>query len=169
MVFEKIKQMAQQVVVGSPRRPHPFDPLSTTEIEETVSIVRTQHESLFYNAITLQEPRKAAMTQWLSDPDNAPRPHRVADVVAIGKGSKVYDGLIDLDEKKIIQWETIDGVQPLVRRGAIRRKKGNLRLLDHHGRPTNRRTRCAQRSQDHRAMWYHWDTARRHAQGLLRS
>ena len=128
MVFDIFKQAVRQVANALPQ-PHPFDPLSPTEIEEAVSIVRAEHDSLFYNAITLQEPRKAAMTKWLSEPDSAARPHRVADVVAIGKGSKVYDGLIDLDEKKIVSWETIDGVQPLVRRGAIRRKKRKLTSL----------------------------------------
>ncbi|KAI9762668.1 MAG: Copper amine oxidase [Chaenotheca gracillima] len=113
MVLDRLKQVTQHVT-GSAPSVHPFDPLSETEIETTVSILRQEHGSLFYNAITLWEPRKAEMLKWLTDPTHVVRPHRVADVVAIGKGSKVYDGLVDLDESKIVKWETVDGVQPLI-------------------------------------------------------
>ena len=113
MVLERLKQVAQHVT-GTLPPPHPFDPLTAAEIEAAVSIVRKEHGSLYFNAVTLLEPRKAEMLPWLADPDHTNRPHRVADVVAIGKGSKVYDGLVDLEEKKILQWESVDGVQPLV-------------------------------------------------------
>ena len=167
MVLEKIKQLALSVVNALPGR-HPFDPLSPGEIEEAVSLIRHEHESLYFNAVTLQEPRKDIMTAWLADPEKAPRPPRVADVVAIGKGSQVFDGLVDLDEKKIVQWETTKGVQPLVRRGAIRRK-GYSWLADHHGRPSGCRTHCAQRPQGDRAVRNDRHSFGRYAQGLLRS
>ena len=113
MVLDRLKQVAQHVA-GTTPPPHPFDPLSTSEIENAVTLVRQEHGSLYYNAITLWEPRKSEMLAWLADPDHTVRPHRVADVVAIGKGSKVYDGLVDLDEQKIVKWEYTEGVQPLV-------------------------------------------------------
>lgn len=94
---------------------HPFDPLSESEIEKAVSIVNAEHTNLYFNTVTLLEPKKKEMMEWLTDPTNVPRPHRVADVVAIGKGSKVYDGLVDLNDSKVIQLELTDGVQPLVR------------------------------------------------------
>lgn len=114
MVLDRLKQVARHLT-GSLPLPHPFDPLTATEIENAVAIVRQEHGSLYYNAVTLHEPRKAMMLAWLADPTHVNQPHRVADVVAIGKGSKVYDGLIDLEEKKILQWEATEGVQPLVR------------------------------------------------------
>ena len=168
MVLDRLKQIARHITGSSPR-PHPFDPLSPTEIEETVSLIRAEHDSLFYNAVTLQEPRKAEVVPWLEDPDGAPRPHRVADIVAVGKGSKVYDGLVDLDEKRIVKWETLQGVQPLVRRGAIRRKRRNSHLIDHYGRPPSRRTHSPKGSKGNRAMRDHWYTTRRYAQSVLRS
>lgn len=113
MVLQRLKQVAQHVS-GTGPPPHPFDPLSTSEIETVVAIVRNEHASLYFNAVTTLEPRKLEMLAWLADPDHSPRPRRVADVVATGKGSKVYDGLIDLDEGKIIKWENTDGVQPIV-------------------------------------------------------
>ena len=114
MVLERLKQVAQHVA-GTAPPPHPFDPLSGSEIESAVALIRQEHGSLYYNAVTLWEPRKAEMLAWLADPEHTVRPHRVADVVAIGKGSKVYDGLVDLDEQKIVKWEYTEGVQPLVR------------------------------------------------------
>lgn len=101
-------------LTGQAPLPHPFDPLSGSEIKAAVAIVNDEHHGVFFNAVTLLEPKKAEMMAWLASPDTTPRPHRIADVVAIGRGSKVYDGLVDLDEGKILQWELTDGVQPLV-------------------------------------------------------
>ncbi|KAI9824743.1 MAG: hypothetical protein M1832_001569 [Thelocarpon impressellum] len=113
MVLDRLKQVAQHLT-GNGTPPHPFDPLSAAEIERAAGIVRGEHGALFYNTITLWEPRKEGMLRWLADPDHTPRPQRVADVVAIAKGSRVYDGLVDLDEGKIVKWELLDGVQPLI-------------------------------------------------------
>lgn len=113
MVLNRLKQLTQQVT-NTITPPHPFDPLSSLEIETAVSLIRAEHGSLFYNAVTLFEPRKAEMLPWIADPEHTSRPHRIADVVAIGKGSKVYDGHVDLDAQKIIKWEQTPGVQPLI-------------------------------------------------------
>lgn len=113
MVLQILKQVAQHVT-GTVSQPHPFDPLSPYEIDKAVAIIRKEHASLYFNAVTTLEPRKADMLAWLADPERSPRPHRIADIVATSKGSKVYDGLIDLEEEKIVKWESIDGVQPIV-------------------------------------------------------
>jgi primary-amine oxidase len=113
MALDRLKQAAAHVT-GQGEPPHPFDPLSESEIEQAVAIVRKEHSNLFFNAVTLWEPRKADMLRWVQDPKSIPRPHRVADVVAIGKGSKVYDGIVDLNEGKILSWKYTPGVQPLV-------------------------------------------------------
>ena len=123
MVLNRLKQVTQQIT-NTVAPPHPFDPLSSLEIETAVSLVRAEHGSLYYNAITLFEPKKAEMLSWLADPDHTARPHRVADVVAIGQGSKVYDGFVDLDERKIIKWEPTPGVQPLI-------TMEDLRVVEH--------------------------------------
>ena len=105
---------------GTPRTsdpspaPHPFDPLSALEISRAEDIVRDSYGSLYYNAVTLWEPRKAEMLAWLAEPERSARPARVADVVATGKGNKVYDGLVDLKEGRILKWEYVEGVQPIV-------------------------------------------------------
>lgn len=113
MVLERLKQVASHVT-GKTAPPHPLDPLSETEIEKAVAIIRKEHKELFFNAVTLWEPRKAEMMAWVADPEHTALPARVADIVCVGKGSKVYDGLVNLNEEKLVKWELMDGVQPLV-------------------------------------------------------
>jgi primary-amine oxidase len=113
MALDRLKSVAQHVTGTSPP-PHPFDPLSNAEIETAAQIIRKEHGKLQYNAIFLYEPRKNEMLKWLEDPEHTPRPARVADIVAIAPGGKVYDGLVDLKEEKIVKWTALEGVQPLV-------------------------------------------------------
>lgn len=112
MALDRLKSVAQHVT-GSANPPHPFDPLSSQEIETAVSIIRAEHGKLHYNAVTLQEPRKAEMLKWLED-TSKPRPMRIADIVAVIPGGKVCDVLVNLQTAKIVKWEVIEGVQPLV-------------------------------------------------------
>lgn len=94
--------------------PHPFDPLSLEEIETAITTVKKAHGDVFFNVVSLHEPRKAEMTAWLADPETAPRPTRVADVVVIAPGGKVYDGFVDIKTATITHWEELDGLQPIV-------------------------------------------------------
>jgi primary-amine oxidase len=113
MSLDRLKQAASHIT-GQVAPPHPFDPLSELEIEEAVALVRKEHSDVFFNAVTLWEPRKAEMMRWLKDPEHTPRPARVADVVCIGRGSKVFESIVDLTASKVLSWEQKDGVQPLV-------------------------------------------------------
>ena len=95
--------------------PHPFDPLDLTEIETAITVVKKAHGDVFFNVVSLHEPRKAEMMAWLEAPDSAPRPARIADVVVIAPGGKVYDGLVDVKTTKIVKWDLLEGAQPIVR------------------------------------------------------
>lgn len=94
--------------------PYPLDPLTLEEIETVITAVKKVHGDLFFNVVSMHEPRKAEMTAWLADPETAPRPTRVADVVVIAPGGKVYDGLVDVKTATITYWELLDGLQPIV-------------------------------------------------------
>ena len=95
--------------------PHPFDPLSASEIEAAIAVAQKAHGTdLRFNVVSLQEPRKAVMQSWLADSMSNPKPPRVADTVVITKEGKVYDGLIDLEKETIISWEHAEGQQPIV-------------------------------------------------------
>ena len=92
---------------------HPLDPLSASEIQTSVSVVRQEHQNVFFNIISLHEPRKAAMTQWLEQ--GGGRPRRIADVCVIAPGGKVGEGLVDVAARKIVEWNWISDLQPIVR------------------------------------------------------
>lgn len=94
--------------------PHPLDPLSQDEIQAAIAVVTKTHGHVFFNVVSLHEPRKAEMTVWLAAPNKAPRPARIADVVVIAPGGKVYDGLVHLESGTISHWEELDGLQPIV-------------------------------------------------------
>lgn len=113
MALDRLKSIAHHVTGSSPA-PHPFDPLTNAEIEKAVQTVRMHHAKLNFNAVTLREPPKKEMLQWLEKPPQTPRPARVADVIAIAPGGKVCEGLVDLENETIIKWEALEGVQPLV-------------------------------------------------------
>ncbi|KAF1915680.1 copper amine oxidase [Ampelomyces quisqualis] len=113
MALDRLKQ-ASSHLTGQVVPPHPFDPLSELEIEQAVALVKKEHRDVHFNAVTLWEPRKAEVLSWVKDPEHTPRPTRVADVVCIGRGSKVFESLVDLNASKISSWEQKDGVQPLI-------------------------------------------------------
>ncbi|RYP06606.1 hypothetical protein DL764_003058 [Monosporascus ibericus] len=94
--------------------PHPFDPLNVEEIRSAITIVKKAHGDVFFNVVSLHEPRKVEMKAWLENPANSPRPSRIADIVVIAHEGKVYDGLVNLVEGKITKWELLDGLQPIV-------------------------------------------------------
>lgn len=137
MALDRLKSVAQHIT-GTTPPPHPFDPLTNAEIESAVSIIRKEHGQLHYNAITLKEPLKKEMLQWLENPQT-PRPLRIADVVVVAPGGKVIDGWVDLKAAKVIKWESLDGVQPLVCPVAEGDYTGNTSNseTDHNGGPTN--------------------------------
>lgn len=114
MALDRLKSLAAQVT-GNVAPHNPFDPLTVKEIEAAVAIVRKEKGDLFFNAVSLKEPPKKEMLAWLANP-NSPRPARIADVVALAKGSKVFDGLVDLTGGELVHWELLDGFQPLVSR-----------------------------------------------------
>jgi primary-amine oxidase len=147
MALERLQSVAQHIA-GTGPPPHPFDPLSNAEIEKAVSIIRGAHGKLFYNAVTLREPKKQEMLKWLENPSSTPRPTRVADVVALAPGGAVFDGLVDLESGKITKWEKLEGVQPLV---SVSPAWGTIPLtsLDHNGGPPDRRARLQERPQGH--------------------
>jgi primary-amine oxidase len=112
-MLARLKQINAQFY-GLTQPPHPFDPLTTPEIEYVIAIVSQQHSQLRYNAVTLSEPRKKEMLAWLDDPGSAARPKRQAEVVAIDKSFAVYDGIVDLTDGKILLWEKLEDTQPVV-------------------------------------------------------
>lgn len=93
---------------------HPLDPLSVSEILSAVSVVRQHHGNVDFNTVTLLEPPKSRLLKWIAQPKDENLPQRQADVVAIDRDGKVFDGHVDLTTGKIVSWEHTEDVQPLL-------------------------------------------------------
>ncbi|CRK24828.1 hypothetical protein BN1708_003945 [Verticillium longisporum] len=113
MASYRIQQFSGHLSANRPAK-HPLDPLDAYEIENVVSIVRSQKGTVHFNTVTLHEPRKQDMPKWLANPGTTPVPTRVADVVAVNRSGQVYDVLVDLNRGIITKWEALDGVQPMI-------------------------------------------------------
>lgn len=116
MVLNRLEQLSKQVD-ASASPPHPFDPLSATEIERAADIVRAVHsdKDIYFNTITVQEPRKEEMKAWLANPTAASRPRRKAEVVVISKlTTRSFDAIVDLESSRIELWIELENQQPII-------------------------------------------------------
>lgn len=113
MALERTKQMVQQLAGKASSQPaHPLDPLTESEIAIAVDLVRQEKSDIIFNSVNLLEPKKADLQRWLNSA--GPTQHRMADVIASGTGCKVYDVVVDVTEKRIVQWEEPQGVYPSI-------------------------------------------------------
>lgn len=110
MASTRLHQLAEHLTFKGPPK-HPLDPLDAREIAAAVAVVRAEKGSLYFNTITLLEPRKKDMLRWLADTSSR-RPARVADVIATTKDGQVNDMWVDLDKRAIVKSDVVEGVQP---------------------------------------------------------
>ena len=99
-------------------RDHPLDPLSPEEIFLAANIVKVAYpekKKLKFNVISLADPKKEEFLTWSTSPESAPKPAREVDIVALEMGvSGVWDGLVDLTNEKMVSFERLTGVQPIL-------------------------------------------------------
>lgn len=87
---------------------HPLNPLTPDEITETATIVRESQyakEGMYFPEIKLETPDKEQVWAW-DDGRISERLPRQATFVAI-IGSKPYEGIVDLNEKKVVAWKEV--------------------------------------------------------------
>ncbi|KAI5787606.1 copper amine oxidase [Peziza echinospora] len=109
---------------------HPLDPLTAAEIQHVISVIRRDigdilegeggeqgRKKFRFNTVTLHEPPKAEFLLWQESGGVTPV-RRVAEVVAVDRVGGVYDGLVEIDgeeeEGKVLVWECLKGVQPML-------------------------------------------------------
>jgi len=113
MALERTKQLFQQIVKANGDEPrHPLDPLTENEIATAVKLVREERSDVIFNSVTLLEPKKIDLQRWLDVPNQ--NLHREADVIASGKGNKVYDVVVDLTAGRITRWDEPKDVYPSI-------------------------------------------------------
>lgn len=91
---------------------HPLTPLNSQEISLTVELLQ-QNERLtpetYFAEISLQEPSKQAVLAW--QPGDAIPRRAFVVTLELGTG-QAFEGVVDLTNGEIIQWEEKPGIQP---------------------------------------------------------
>ncbi|MGQ0540379.1 MAG: primary-amine oxidase [Blastocatellia bacterium] len=93
---------------------HPLDPLSASEIENSVKILRGIKDFpkiALFSTVQLHEPSKESVLSF--KPGNDYRREAFA-IVLDRQRNKTYEATVDLQTNKLMSWKEIPGVQPLV-------------------------------------------------------
>ena len=89
---------------------HPMDGLSASEIWTAYEVLQASHNvdvETRYPLVQLKEPPKEEVLVW--KPGQAMR--REAFVV-VKKGPQTFEAVVDVNEKKLLSWKEVKGVQP---------------------------------------------------------
>ncbi|OXS53492.1 hypothetical protein B1A99_29400 [Cohnella sp. CIP 111063] len=118
---------------------HPLNPLTPEEIEKAASIVKASSygsEDLYFAEIKLEEPDKLKVWEW-DDRPGSPGLPRHATFNAI-KGGKPYEGVVDLDNGKVISWQAVKTGWPIYTEWGqtteiVKNDKAAVEVLAKHG------------------------------------
>ncbi|WP_169087609.1 primary-amine oxidase [Paenibacillus sp. PL91] len=86
---------------------HPLNPLSPQEIEEAADIIRKSQygsKDMYFSEIKLEEPEKEQVWAW--DDAGGAKLTREATFTLV-KGSKPYEGTVNLDTDKVVYWKEV--------------------------------------------------------------
>ena len=93
---------------------HPLDPLTPQEIEEAVSILRSEREladATRFESVMLKEPAKDSVLGF-GGGNSVPRE---ALIGLLDNGTEAtYEAVVSLTDKKVTSWKHIPGVQPKI-------------------------------------------------------
>ena len=93
---------------------HPLDPLTAEEIAEASAILKSQRDlgpRTRFETVVLREPDKRVVLNY--QPGNPVR--RDAFIVVLDNDAgATYEAVVSLDEKSVVSWEHVPGVQPRV-------------------------------------------------------
>ena len=107
-----VENREEQATESEKLNTHPLDPLSFSEINTVVSIVKDKAElgkELLFETIVLREPSKEDVLSFLP---GIKLPREAFVVVLNYKKEEVYELVVSLDEGQILDCEHISGVQP---------------------------------------------------------
>ncbi len=93
---------------------HPLDPLTAEEIAEASSILKVQRQlgsRVRFETVVLREPAKVDVADFSP---GAPMRREAFVVVLDNDDGATYEAVVSLDEKRVVSWEHIPGVQPRV-------------------------------------------------------
>jgi primary-amine oxidase len=103
--------VCQATEIGrAPGAPSPHDGLSIAEYETVAAVLESSGklaDDRRYATVNLAEPDKPEALAWR--PGDAVKRRAF---VAIRQERELYEGIVDLGERKLVSWEKIDGAQP---------------------------------------------------------
>ncbi|VVT55028.1 uncharacterized protein SAPINGB_P004383 [Magnusiomyces paraingens] len=94
---------------------HPLDPLSTVELAAAVKIIKRAYpgRQFSFNTVTLREPRKVDMTEWLKTPAHH-IPREVYFVILETGTPGLIDGYLSLTDGQVKLFNHIKDAQPIL-------------------------------------------------------
>ena len=93
---------------------HPLDPLTSAEIIEAASILRSQRQlgaRVRFETIVLKEPEKAQVRGFSA---GDPIPREAFLVILDNQDEATYEATVSLEEGKVTSWKHVPGVQPRI-------------------------------------------------------
>lgn len=93
---------------------HPLDPLTSDEIKAAAGVITALPqfpEGSLFSTIVLKEPSK---TEVLTHKSGASLSRQAFAVILDRKGNRTFEAVVDLKQGRLLSWEHIKGVQPLV-------------------------------------------------------
>ncbi len=95
---------------------HPLEPLTGEEIVSTVNILRTTKQltdKVRFISVVLKEPAKELVKNYSAE--NANQEDRQSFTVLYNSATReVYEAVVNINEKTVIAWDVITGVQPML-------------------------------------------------------
>lgn len=96
-------------------RPHPLNPLSAKEIEQTVAVIKASDKNkpdLRFSQISLVEPDKAKVWDFALTGKEVQQPRQAS--VTMLHGAHVIEARVDLASQKLLSWTPIEGAHGMV-------------------------------------------------------
>jgi primary-amine oxidase len=93
---------------------HPLDPLTWSEIETAMEVLRAGGkfaEGMFVPTLVLREPSKETVRAFRA---GAPLQREAFAIVLDRKGNRTSEAIVDVGKKAIVSWKEVPGVQPNV-------------------------------------------------------
>src|SRR5918993_2165662 len=93
---------------------HPLDPLTSDEIKAAAAVITSLPqfpEGSLFSTIVLREPSK---TEVLTHKSGSTLSRQAFAVILDRKGNRTFEAVVDLTQGRLLSWEHIKGVQPLV-------------------------------------------------------
>lgn len=113
--MERLTQLSSHLTLSTAPPSHPLDPLTPAELAEAVKIIKTNYadRKLSFNTVSLKEPTKATMNEWLKDPSHHVPREVYFVLIETGKPGLI-DGHLSLTDGQVKLFNHLKDCQPII-------------------------------------------------------